>query len=467
MIHALRARLKNDPRLERLFKGGASGVAAKATAVLVNAITLPITVRYLGAEQYGFWVTISTTVLMLAVLDLGIANTLTNCISRAYAERSDEMARRFYATAFWATFTIAVFLALLGALSWHHINWGKLFKLNDPSMAHDAGLCAAISFAYFLLTLPLGLANKVMGGYQRVPVANMFAMLSSVLGLVAVIFVVRTHGTVVELMAAFCAALLCGMVLLNLWMAFVHKPRIRPDPRNARADAVHEILSHGMLFFALQMAGVIVFNSDNVIIAHFLGSDQVTPYAVTWRLISYTSVLQSLLVPALWPAFSEAYFRQEMSWIRSAYRHTMRATLLITTAAAVALGFAGRWLIRVWAGSAAVPHTALLWAMCFWAVLLSITVNQAALLAATQRLKLQAACGVVAAILNLVLSIILVQRIGAIGVLLATIVSYLLLIVAPQTWEVRRVLRGRYMQAKAEVLPGGLPVATENFDAVL
>jgi O-antigen/teichoic acid export membrane protein len=456
MIHAFHAKLKDDPRLVRVLKGGVSGIAGKVTTVLANAISLPIAVRYLGREQYGFWVTISTTIMMLAVLDLGIANTLTNCISRAYAERSHEMAKRYYATAFWATCAVATVLGLLGILSWHFIDWGKLFGLRNPMVAQQAGQCAAISFGYVLLTLPLGLANKVMGGYQRVPVANAFAMLNSVLSLVAIILVVRMHGTVVDLMTAYCAAMLSGTVLLNLWMALRPEFRIRPTLRGVHLGTAREIMSHGMLFFVLQIAGLAVFNSDNLIIAHFLGAEQVTPYAVTWRLVSYASALQSLLVPSLWPAFSEAYAGHDMTWIRAAYHRVMRATLLTVTSAALFLGFAGRWIIGLWAGNAAVPGSVLLWFMCFWTILSSITINQAALLAATQRLRLQAVCSTLTAILNLVLSIVLVQRMGAIGVLLGTIVSYLLFIILPQTWEVRRILGGKYLQSRvmdAESLP--------------
>ena len=138
MIHAWHAKLKDDPRFARVLKGGVSGVVGKTTTVLANAISLPIAVRYLGREQYGFWVTISTTIMMLAVLDLGIANTLTNCISRAYAERSDEMAKRYYATAFWATSAIAAVLGILGVVSWHFIDWGRLFGLHDPAAARQA-----------------------------------------------------------------------------------------------------------------------------------------------------------------------------------------------------------------------------------------------------------------------------------------------------------------------------------------
>jgi O-antigen/teichoic acid export membrane protein len=248
-------------------------------------------------------------------------------------------------------------------------------------------------------------------------------------------------------MAAFCAAMLGGTILLNLWMGLRHEPRIRPTPRRVHLGAAREIMSHGMLFFILQLSGLAVFNTDNLIIAHFLGAEQVTPYAVAMRLVGYASMLQSLLVPSLWPAFSEAYVSHDLAWIRTAYRRIMRATVLTVIPAALFLGFAGRWIIGVWAGHAAVPSSVLLWGMCFWIVLLSITLNQGALLAATQHLQLQTIYSSLAAVLNLILSIILVQRIGATGVLLATVISYLVFIIFPATWQIRQILQGRYLHA--------------------
>jgi O-antigen/teichoic acid export membrane protein len=165
------------------------------------------------------------------------------------------------------------------------------------------------------------------------------------------------------------------------------------------------------------------------------------------RLVSYSSALQALLVPSLWPAFSEAYVRHDLAWIRTTYRRIMRATLLTVIPTALFLGFAGRWIIGVWAGQAAVPSSVLLWGMCFWTAMLAITVNQATLLSATQHLQLQTIYSSLAAVLNLILSIVLVRRIGATGVLLGTIISYLVFIVVPAAWQIRRILQGRYLRA--------------------
>jgi O-antigen/teichoic acid export membrane protein len=98
----------------------------------------------------------------------------------------------------------------------------------------------------------------------------------------------------------------------------------------------------------------VVFSSDNLVVSHYLGSAHVTPYNVTWRLVMLTAVLQTLVFPALWPAYAEAYARQDYAWMRQAFRIVMRATLALNLAFAVVFIAFGKTLIRLWAGPAAV-----------------------------------------------------------------------------------------------------------------
>jgi O-antigen/teichoic acid export membrane protein len=446
LIQRVRRRLSEDPRLAGVFKGGLTGIAGRGMAMAVSAITLPLTVRYLGSLEYGIWVTISTTVVMLSVLDLGIANSLTNFISKAYAMEDKEMARDYFATAFWVTTGISLLLGIAIWFAWRVIDWQVLFHLHDAHLASQARTCVAISLGFFLLTLPLNLANRVLSGYQQVHIANYFAMINSLLGLVAIVSVILFRGTIVDLMITYCIAMLTGSVLLNLWLCMWYKPSLRPHFRAVKRGVVRELFGEGTLFFVLQLSGLVVFNSDNLVITHYLGASDVTPYSVAWRLTGYASMMQSLLVPALWPAFAEAYHRRDMDWVRTNYHRVMNGSILAVGVAAGFIGLFGRQIIRVWAGQPAVPGAALLWSMCFWAILASITINQALLMAATRRIQLQAVTASLAAVANLIFSIVLVQRLGAIGVLIATIGSYIVFIIAPQEWEVRRILRGRYVE---------------------
>jgi O-antigen/teichoic acid export membrane protein len=101
----------------------------------------------------------------------------------------------------------------------------------------------------------------------------------------------------------------------------------------------------------------------------------------------------------------------------------------------------GRTLIRWWAGPAAVPAFPLLLMMGAWTIINGLMNVESCLLAALSKTRRQALLSVIAAAVNLTLSIVLVRHIGALGVISGTVLSYLIVLVVPQTLIVRDALR--------------------------
>jgi len=432
---------KDKGRRRRIFSALGTAVAGRGSVLLLNAISVPITVRYLGAEQYGLWITISTTITMLLVLDIGIANTLTNLISEAYASDDHDAAAEYFSTAFLAMILISTALGLAGWAAWPHVDIGYLLNVHSPSLVPMVSQSVVIAFALFLVGLPMGLASKAFGGYQELPVANLFTAAGSILGLLAILGVVLFKGSLVSLVAAYAGATLMASVACFAWLALVKKPWLRPAPMRFRRRHLKRIFHSGGQFFVIQLAGLVVFNSDNLVISHFLSPADVTPYSVTWRLTTYATALQTLAAPALWPAYSEAWANKQMHWIRKTYRSVHWITVAcMVLACAILLPF-GRTIIRAWAGPAAVPSMALLGTMCVWMALYAVTVNQACLMGATSRVGKQAISSALAAAANLALTLWWVRTMGVTGVILGTVVSYLAFIVLVQAWEVRSILR--------------------------
>jgi O-antigen/teichoic acid export membrane protein len=212
----------------------------------------------------------------------------------------------------------------------------------------------------------------------------------------------------------------------------------------------------------IQIAGAVVFSSDNVVVGHYLGAAQVTPYNVAWRLVGLTAVLQSVVFPALWPAYAEAYVRGDLLWVRRTFRLTLRSTFALNLTCAALFVVWGKPLIRWWAGAAAVPSATLLAAMALWALISGCMTTESCLLAAVGQTRLQGLLSVVAAALNLALSIVLVQHIGAVGVIAGTILSYVLVLVVPQSLMVKNVLGGSHPGAfkmNQRSITGGQAVA--------
>lgn len=443
MLQALQAKLRKDDRLGRVVKGGISGIVGKGFALLINAISLPITVRYLGPQQYGFWVTISMSVVMLNVMDLGVTNSLTNMISRSFVDGDRKAARRYYATAFWISSAICIAIGIVAFYVWPRINWGPLFHVQDQELIHQVSLTCAIAVGFFLLGLPLNLVHRVLSGYQQTEITNYFNILSNIFGLIAILVVVRIKGSLPMLMLIYSVSLMSGTIVLNLWVNFWDRPWISPLPHHIDRTSVSELMNSSLGFFILKIAGLIVFNSDNLVITHYLGAAEVTPYSVTWRMAGYAVALQSAFFPSLWPAYSEAYARKDYAWVRSTFWRMARAVAGTTSIALLFFALFGRPIIRWYAGAAAVPSSLLLWAICSWTMLSACMDLEACLLAAIDRVRLQGVLGVIAAILNVVFSVYLVKRIGSLGVVTGTFLSYVLILVGPQTWIVWRALYPR------------------------
>jgi O-antigen/teichoic acid export membrane protein len=316
---------------------------------------------------------------------------------------------------------------------WPHIHWAGLFHVSSAIKPETVSHAVAAAFVIFLIDLPSRLAVKVLGGYQELRTANLFAVIGSIANLTAIVLLVKLHAGLPALVAASVGALVGADLLCLLWLISVHKPWLRPRIAHLDRAAARRMMQTGTEFFMLQIAGLVVFNSDNLVITHYLGPAEVAPYSVAWRLVGYASVIQTLLIPALWPAFSEAFERGDMAWVRYTFRRTMWITMGTAFGFAVFFALAGRWLIRVWATNAAVPSEMLMLLMCVWILICTFMNNTATVLVAKGETRVQAWCSLASAAVNLALSIWLVQQIGSVGVILGTIVSYMIILVLPQS----------------------------------
>jgi len=417
-----------------------AGMIGKGTSLLVSVAIVPVTVRYLGPERYGIWIAISSSMLMFFLLDIGIANTLTNLISEAYAASDRTLATKYFATAFWMVSGVSVLIGVSLWVAWPHLHWDALFRIHGAALIRETSRAFAAAVIVLLFALPTNLISRALAGYQELHVANLFTAGGSVLSLLAVLTVIRLDGSLAALVAAYAGATVVANVSCLLWVCIVSKPWLRPWPTRIHWRMTKRLLHTGGQFFLLQMAGLVVFNSDNLILAHYLNPTAVTQYSVTWRLAGFMSAIQALVLPSLWPAYAESWFRGDIAWIRSTYNKMRWVTLIVLTLACAVLLPAGRTIIRIWAGPGAVPSASLMYLMCVWMVLCSITMNQACLMGATNRVGTQAISSCLAAALNLTLSILWVRRLGPEGVILATIVSYVVFILFVQARAVSSIL---------------------------
>ena len=452
-------------RYRRIFHAVWSGAAAKVISAGVTLVSLPLAVRYLGPERYGVWVTIVSTAVWINLLDLGIANTLTNHVSRAYALDDKTMAARYFTNALALTVGLAAFAGIVFCLAFPHIPWIALFNVGNDVRVSEVRFTVAVAAVLTLFGLPCNLVSKLLAGYQELHRNNAAVCVGAVASVAGLALGMILHLSMPALFVISVGCLTFANFAMLLMTAVWFKPWLRPRRSLVDFCAIRELLNSGSSFFLIQVAGVVVFSSDNLIVSHYLGAAEVTPYSVAWRLVGLAALLQSLVFPALWPAYAEAYTRRDYAWIQRTFSMTMKGTVAFNAACVLLFLLFGQAIIRLWAGAAAVPSSSLLLAMSLWAFISGFMSVESCLLAALNRTREQAALSIIAAIVNIALSVVLVRHLGSLGVISGTILSYLLVLVVPQSLIVRSVFRNQLRpEGQASVaIRGSLLAFRQNY----
>lgn len=90
------------------MRGTVTGLIGSGLGLIVGVVSVPLTVRYLGAERYGVWVTTSSFLEFLSFTDFGLAHSLTNALGKAYGEDRRELARSFISSAIFTKMRVSL-----------------------------------------------------------------------------------------------------------------------------------------------------------------------------------------------------------------------------------------------------------------------------------------------------------------------------------------------------------------------
>lgn len=422
-------------RNRRLAVGIASGVFTKGMAFLFTLVTVPMTLHYLGPERYGIWVTMISVLAWISMVDLGVANGLTPLLSAAFGKGREDLAREYVATAFWSLTAIAILVGSVIATCWGWIDWSRAFNIGDHDLESQVSTAMALAVGIFLANLPLTITQRIYLAYQQGLVANLWQLLISLAGVIGIYLVTRTQGGLVYLVLGYSGAQLLVLLANAVWLFGWSKPQLRPFVRPNLAEAKH-VMTMGGMFFINQIATLLIFQKDNILITHYLGSVQATPYSVTWQMFFFLNVINILIAPYLGPALGEAYAKGDLRWMRKVFGRYMLTTCAVALPAVALLAWFHRPILVAWVGPDVMPTTATVLWMAIWTVVLSVQAPIIALLNSTGRLRVFTVFYGLAALLNMLLSVALINMVGVSGGVIASVITMVVFVLLPSLREV-------------------------------
>ena len=419
---------------ERYRRAGLATLAAfgaRGIQILTSLITVPLTLHYLGVERYGMWMTISATIAMFSFADLGIGNGLLNAISESHGRGDRDSAAKYVSSAFFTLIGIALVIGAGFALAYPLVPWARVFNVSSLVAGSEAGPAVAVFVGSFLISIPLGVVQRVRMGYQEGFIDSIWAAGGSIFGFAAVLFAVRLNASLPWLVASMAAAPTL-VQLVNAGFLFGRKyPWLRPRLSGVDKAAASRVMRTGGYFFILQIAGAVAYQSDSIILAQMLGPQAVTQYAIPMKLFSLTPMVLGFAYAALWPAYGEAIARGDVEWARVTLKRSLGVGLGIAVPVSALIVLLGRPIIAWWVGPAVVPTYLVLIAMGLWAAMGAVNGSISSFLNGAGVLRFQAITSVLMMVANVGFSIVLTRSLGVSGVVWGSLISQAVFILIP------------------------------------
>jgi len=410
----------------RVARNTAANLVGSIVVAVLAVVMTPFLLDRLGAAQYGVWVlslTLTYTVGYAAIADLGMQQALVRMVAdRQALEAHDEIDRLVSTTvvAFAALGVVgaAGLVALAGAFtSWFGIEDGL------RSAAHLAFVLVGMQLAVDLVT---GAFRSVLEGAQRFG-ALRFVEIGprAAWAVLAVPVVLAGHGIVAL------AAISLGVAVVMAGVAAALSRRACPGLqlswRFVDGAAARSIAREATGFLTLRVSSIVYSQMDRVIVGVMLGATAVARYDVAYKLHALAAMVLALAPSALMPAASYLGARNDTERLRALYERGTRLAVAATSAVTLsAMIFAGP-LLSVWVGKGYTDLAGTTRLYLVYPLLVSIHAIGLTMLVGLGRLRQVAALSVASVGLNLVLSVVLVDRLGLIGVVWGTTIGYLVL----------------------------------------
>ena len=385
---------------------------------LVGFFLAPFVVHQLGNTGYGLWTLVLSLTGYFGLLDLGVRSSVGRFVARYVALQETENVNRIVNTAF-AMLATGGAAALLITLVLLQTVFGHLHV--EPQYESAAKIALLMAGLNMAAVLPMGVFSSVLVSLERFDVLSGVTIVSELCRAALVVACLKNGYGLIGLAAV-------GLFISAVqYCALAVFAKVFWRPLTFRWSLVNwgsfkELFQFGLFRFVWIVGNQLIFYSDSVIIGLFLGASAITPYAIAGSVINYGRNVVSLVADTLYPAASRMDACRDSAGLKRLLIVGTRMVLLVSLPLCIGFIFLGRQFIAIWMGGTYGSSAVFLIVLTIPQFFAMPQYVSALILGGMARHKTLAYIILAEGVANLILSVVLVQKIGLIGVAWGTVI---------------------------------------------
>ena len=385
--------------------------------ILLPILLTPYMTSHLGHELYGLWVLLSSVMVYFVLSSLGFNTTLVREISKTH---DTELINQYLSTMLFfligMTMIVSIFFIII------YLNFDSLFVISKD-LVETAKI--AFSMVYFSF-----IVNFLSSIFNALLFAKGMLHIQSIIGSVQAIFLAVFIALVLYLGYSIIAISLIHLfvtVCVSIVTIYIATKRVdfKLSKQNINFDILKDMAVPSLHYFFISLSAIILFYSDNIVISSYLGISAVAVYALGYKLIDVTQKILFKIVDILIPDIAKLYDAGEYEQVLKLHNKMLILSTIFGLLGYGILYFWGVDLLKLWVGVEFTIATDIFRVFVLFGLWHTWVHVSALFIVAMGIHKETSYMGMVDALLNILLSIILLNHYGLFGVALGTLIAHL------------------------------------------
>ncbi len=410
----------------RILRGISSGFVLTAVSTLVAVIQLRLILEYLHSDIAGIWLLFITIGSYIAFLDMGISPTIGREISFVLGfKHLDEQHKRAEVASLIATCArlfdllsaMAFMLALIvgGWFFWH------VTPVGSQSNIEIAWCIFALGGSLNLLGGPIFAA---LYGLGNIATERLIRSLTLLVGLAIMVLFLKLGFGIVGLAVIWSVQGLAAM-LISRSILHARYPYLHGSKGVISMAVARKIALPSLKWAAMGFGAILILQTDNVVIAAVIGTPAIPSYVAVAKIVTVLMTLSLVIVSSSSPFLSKSYAAADMDAFKILLLRNVRYSMGLLVILSAFIATFGDKIVNLWLGEGHFAGFPVLWTLLTMTLLEVHHVTLATGTMATGKIAF-AWTALIAGGLNIIISIILAQRLGLWGVALGTMIAQML-----------------------------------------
>ena len=393
----------------------------KGGSVLISLMLVPLTIHYINAVMYGIWLTISALVAWMNNFDIGLSNGLRNKLAHALATGESAHIRKDVSTTYAILFLISLATFLVFFIAGSFFNWNDLLNINS-SIHYNIWPVILITLGAFCVQFTLQPVNTVLFATHQPFKSSLLFFLQQVITLIFVYILTRTmQPNLLKLVMVMVGSPLLVLFTANIYLFATSLKDFAPKISFIHFKSAKSLLKTGSAFFIIQLGALVLYETDNIVITETLGPNEVTTFNIAYKIFAVLVVAFTIIMTPYWSAFTDAFAKNDIAWIKHSIKK-MKMLWLGFSVVAIVLYLISGPLYELWIGGTIHVPGSLSLSMAVYVISITWMMIYSFALNGIGKLRIQLVFVVVTGLINIPLSVLLINKVGLCGTTIANII---------------------------------------------